>query len=252
MMRDWLFRPIAHRGLHDVRRGIIENTATAFQAAVHCGYGIETDIRAGRDGEPVIFHDLRLERLTFGAGRVADMSMAELRAVPFKATADRILSLPEFLELIGGRVPLFLEIKSEWSANRILERRVAQDLRGYRGPHAVMSFDPDSMAAMRAFAPRLPRGLSAMRYTGADWPWLTPMLRFRLTHMLELRKAHPAFLTNEVSTLPLLAPAIRRRWPLLPLVTWTVRSAEDRRKAALYADAMIFEGFRPAREPRGD
>jgi glycerophosphoryl diester phosphodiesterase/enamine deaminase RidA (YjgF/YER057c/UK114 family) len=249
MMRAWLNRPIAHRGLHDAKRGIIENTATAFAAAVHCGYSIETDIRVAANGEPVIFHDKRLERLTFGTGRVAEKSVAALRAIEFRATADRILGLGEFLDLIGGRVPLFLEIKSEWGRDHTLEERVASVVKGYRGPAAVMSFDPGSMAAMHTFAPGIPRGLSAMRYTGADWPWLTPLLRFRLTHMLAAREARPVFLTNEVKTLPLLAPSIRRRWPHLPLITWTVRTAEDRRKAARYADAMIFEGFRPALEP---
>lgn len=248
-MRSWLTHPIAHRGLHDAKRGIIENTATAFLAAIHCGYGIETDIRAAAGGEPVIFHDRRLERLTFGTGRVAERTAAELRGAAFRATADRIMGLGEFLDLIGGRVPLFLEVKSEWSSDRTLESRVAAIVKDYRGPAAVMSFDPASMAAMHALAPGIPRGLSAMRYTGADWPWLTPLLRFRLTHMLSAREARPVFLTNEVKTLPLLAPAIRRRWPHLPLITWTVRTAEDRRKAAHYADAMIFEGFRPALKP---
>jgi glycerophosphoryl diester phosphodiesterase len=31
----------------------------------------------------------------------------------------------------------------------------------------------------------------------------------------------------------------------MPLLTWTVRSAEDLQRAARWADQMIFEGFRP-------
>lgn len=245
-MLSWLTRPIAHRGLHDPKRGIVENTAAAFQGAIHCGYGIETDVRATAGGEPVIFHDATLERLTLGHGRLDALNAAQLKAITFKATTDRILTLPEFLELVGGRVPLFLEIKSDWGTDRVLERRIAEVVARYRGRAAVMSFDPGSMAAMHAFAPRIPRGLSAMRYTGGHWPWMTPAIRFRLTHMLEIGEAKPSFLTQEVSTLPLLAPPIRRRWPHLPLITWTVRNAEQRRKARLYADAMIFEGFRSA------
>jgi glycerophosphoryl diester phosphodiesterase len=48
-----------------------------------------------------------------------------------------------------------------------------------------------------------------------------------------------------VRDLPALLPAVARSIFRLPLLTWTVRSADDRRKAARYADQMIFEGFRP-------
>jgi hypothetical protein len=43
--------------------------------------------------------------------------------------------------------------------------------------------------------------------------------------------------------------ALRRRFPDLPIITWTVRTAEERRKAAQFADGMIFEGFRPVVPP---
>ena len=52
-MRDlkWLTaRPIAHRGLHDGATAI-ENTASAFRAAIDGGYGIETDVQLTADGQ---------------------------------------------------------------------------------------------------------------------------------------------------------------------------------------------------------
>jgi hypothetical protein len=42
-----------------------------------------------------------------------------------------------------------------------------------------------------------------------------------------------------------MADGLRRRFPFLPIITWTVRSTEQSRKAAQFADGMIFEGFRP-------
>ena len=72
-------RPIAHRGLHDARRGVIENTASAFRVAIAGGYGIETDIQAAAGGEPVIFHDERLERLTGVSGPIAALTPEQLR-----------------------------------------------------------------------------------------------------------------------------------------------------------------------------
>ena len=43
--RAVFIRPIAHRGLHSARKGIIENTGPAFEAAIAKGYGIECDVR---------------------------------------------------------------------------------------------------------------------------------------------------------------------------------------------------------------
>lgn len=238
--------PIAHRGLHDARRGVIENTASAFRAAIAGGYGIETDIQAAAGGEPVIFHDERLERLTGVEGAIAAFTPEQLRQIPLKNTGDRILTLAEFLRLVDGRAPLYLEIKSLGSSDRTLERRIAEDLAHYRGPASVISFDPGSMVAMRHFAPDVPRGLSAMRFMKVRMPGLSDLHRFRLTHMLDIAAVKPDFLTYEVNGLAIMGAALRRRFPDLPIVTWTVRTAEDRRKARLFADAMIFEGFRPS------
>jgi glycerophosphoryl diester phosphodiesterase len=243
------FPPIAHRGLHDARAGIIENTASAFMAAIAGRYAIETDIQATASGEPIVFHDERLERLTSSSGRVRDFSATELRRMPMRGTGDRILTLAELFELVNGRTGLFLEIKSQGRAERTLERRIAELLKDYSGPACVMSFDPSSLAAMRLFARRVPRGLSAMRFGKLGSHGLTAVNRFRLTHMLDIPNVKPDFLTYEVNDLAIMEYALRRRFPDLPIITWTVRTAEERRKAACFADGMIFEGFRPVVPP---
>jgi glycerophosphoryl diester phosphodiesterase len=239
-------RPIAHRGLHNAAAGIIENTASAFRAAIAGGYGIETDIQAAAGGEPVIFHDTRLERLSEASGAVAALTQAQLREIRLRNTDDRILTLADFLRLIDGRAPLYLEIKSVGGSDRTLERRIAQELAAYRGPASVMSFDPGSMEAMRRFARHVPRGLSAMRFMKANMRGLSTLARFRLTHMLDIAAVKPDFLTYEVNGLAVMGRALRQRFPHLPIIAWTVRTAEDRRKARTFADAMIFEGFRPS------
>src|SRR4029079_7275604 len=114
-MRDWLTaRPIAHRGLHDAASGAIENTPSAFRAAVEAGYGIECDIQVSADGEAMVHHDDALGRLTEGAGPLAAMTCAELKRIAFKATADRMLTLGELCEHVAERVALVIEIKSRF------------------------------------------------------------------------------------------------------------------------------------------
>jgi glycerophosphoryl diester phosphodiesterase len=242
-MRDWLTaRPIAHRGLHDVSAGVIENTTSAFRAAIDGNYSIECDLQISADGEAMVHHDDMLGRLTNGAGRLDTMPAPALRRVPFKATADRMLTLGELCDLVAGRVGLVIELKGTFAGDTRLAARTAAVLAGYRGPAAVMSFDPGLVGAMRTAAPALPRGLVAER-RDADPAAPPPMSATR--YLRQVLAARPQFLAYRVQDLTTPSPLIARhllRWPLL---TWTVRTASDRARAARYADQMIFEGFRP-------
>ena len=68
----WLVeRPIAHRGLHDAAKGVIENTLRAAEAAIAGGFAIECDIQLSSDGEAIVFHDETLDRLTDASGPVS-------------------------------------------------------------------------------------------------------------------------------------------------------------------------------------
>jgi glycerophosphoryl diester phosphodiesterase len=245
MSLDWLTaRPLAHRGLHDASAGVIENTASAFAAAIAGGYGIECDLQISADGEAMVHHDDALGRLTEGSGRLAEMSAAAIGKVRFKASADHILTLGELCDLVGGRAALALELKSRFDGDRRLAQRAAEVLTTYRGPAAAMSFDPAMIEAVRAIAPRLPRGIVAQRHYD-DWPGLPPALRRRMTYLLHLPRTRPHFIAYAIKDLPALAPLIARIVFRLPLLTWTVRSEHERAQAARWADQMIFEGWRP-------
>src|SRR6185295_19385629 len=136
--RNWLTaRPIAHRGLHDAQNNIIENTPSAFTAAVTERYGIECDLQISADGEAMVHHDEALGRLTEGNARLDAMTAADLRRVPFKATHDRMISLGELGDLVAGRVPLVIELKSRFDGDLRLVRRAAAVLAGYGGAAAV-------------------------------------------------------------------------------------------------------------------
>jgi len=249
MTRDalaWLKRPIAHRGLHDEAQGIVENSASAVAAAIAKGYAIEADLQCAADGLPVVFHDEQLDRLTREKGPVAARDAASLCAIPLRHGNDHILSLAGLLGLVDGRVPLVLEVKSTWGGDRRYEASIAEILKYYRGPVAVMSFDPDCVAAFKRLAPRLPRGLISERFADTrHWSNLRPLRRFAMRHLLTAALARPNFIAYDIKALPALAPAMARSLFGLPLLTWTVRSEADKAKAKQYADAMIFEGVLP-------
>jgi glycerophosphoryl diester phosphodiesterase len=242
----WLKRPIAHRGLHDAAGDIVENSASAVTAAMSKGYAIEVDVQCAAGHMPVVFHDATLDRLTAETGPVAAQDVETLRALRLRGSADHILSLPDLLDLVGGYVPLVLEVKSTWSRDGALEANIAKALEGYADPVAVMSFDPYSVAAFRTVAPTLPRGLVACRFGDAEhWPDLTAWQRFAMRHLLTSAFAWPHFIAYDIAALPALAPLIAHSLFGLPLLTWTVRTAADRERALRYADAMIFEGIEP-------
>ncbi len=243
---SWLTaRPVAHRGLHDVTAGIVENTESAVQAALDCGYAIEVDLQLTADGEAIVFHDYTLDRLTECTGLVIERTSTELKQVRFKSCSDRMQTLAELLEQVDGRATLMLELKSRWRDTGPLERRVADIVAGYRGPASVMAFDPASMIAMKALAPNLVRGLVAERFEHTkEWQFMPLSQRLALRHGQQLPECDPHFLHYHVKGLPY-GPARLFRKLGRPVLTWTVKTSADREIASKYADQMIFEGFRP-------
>jgi glycerophosphoryl diester phosphodiesterase len=243
----WLTaRPIAHRGLHDPAQGIIENTASAAAAAIAGRYGIEADLQISADGEAMVYHDDTLGRLTDGAGAVCDMSAAALKRVPFRATADRMMTLGDLLDLVAGRATLVIELKSRFDGDLRLATRTAALLARYHGPIGVMSFDPALIAELRRIAPRIVRGIAAgRRYPLLAWDLLSPAQRFELTFLLHGWNSRPGFLAYRVNDLAAVVPRAARLMFGLPLLTWTVRTVQERAMAARFADQMVFEGFRP-------
>lgn len=242
---EWLTaRPIAHRGLHDAAAGVIENTPSAFAAAVDAGYGIECDVQVSADGEAMVHHDDALGRLTEGSGELAAMSAVALGKVRFKQGDGRIMMLAELCELVGGRTPLVIELKSRFDGDRRLALRTAAVLAAYQGPAAAMSFDPAMVEALRAAAPTLTRGIVAQRHY-EDWPGLPPRLRRRLAWLTHMSRTRPHFIAYAVRDLPALPPLCARALLSLPLLAWTVRSAAERARTAPYVDQIIFETWRP-------
>src|SRR3954470_9076891 len=201
---DWLTaRPVAHRGLHDRARGIIENMPGAASAAISGNFAIECDIQLTADGEAMVHHDDALGRLTEGSGALLEKSAAELRAVKFKDSSERMMSLGDLCALVNGRVPLLIEVKSHFDGDRKLVTRMAEVLRGYSGPAAVMSFDPDQVLAMREIIPERPRGIIAQRsYDDGYWTKLTPVQRDGMLHLRHAFRTRPHFVSFWVNELP--------------------------------------------------
>lgn len=223
----------AHRGVHDDER--VENSQAAFAEAIRRGLGIECDVQRTRDRLAVVFHDFTLDRLTGRSEAVADLDAAELAAIGLTDSPDAILTLDALLDLVGGQVPLLIEVKSRRDKSPVaLCLAVRRSLEGYRGRAAVMSFDPRVGRWFAAHASHVVRGLVMSE---AD----TPGAFGPLKRHFALWTARPDFLAYDVRDLPSRFAAAQRARGL-PLTTWTVRSPELAARAAAHADAPIAEG----------
>lgn len=223
--------PFAHRGLHGAAAP--ENSRAAFRAAIAAGHGIECDVQASRDGEAFVFHDAELDRLTRDSGPVGERSAAVLAGIALTDTTEGLPRLSEVLALVAGRAAMLIELKAPSARVIPLCLSVRRALEGYRGPAAVMSFNPDVARWFARHAPRIVRGLVVTEQDRRG-------ARGRLQRHLALWRAKPDFLAYDVRDLPSrFATAARARG--VPVLTWTVRDAAGRAAAAAHADQIIYE-----------
>lgn len=223
----------AHRGLH--QEGVPENSLAAFRAAIDAGLGIECDIRKSSDGRAMVFHDEELERLTGRSGKMAARSVGDLTSILLSGSEETIPTLRDVLDLVAGRVPLLLEIKSDGIRSvEPLCRAVARDLDGYLGPVGVMSFDPRVALWFGKHEPDCLRGLVV---TEQDERTLAAALKRRLM----VSRSKPDFLALDVRDLP---SSFSRKQAAAgrQLFTWTVRSAPQVETALVVGAVPILEG----------
>lgn len=243
-------RPIAHRGLHDRAKGVIENSFSAFEAAIAGGYAIECDVQLSSDGVPYIFHDDDLDRLTGAQGRSNEIAIANVTALPLLGSAkgETPQRFTEFLEQVAGRTLLQIEVKQQSAPNatRTLAETVTKALATYRGPQVIESFDPNLLLALRRAGYCGKLGIITYGYDVAEWKTrLTPGEKFALRHLLHWPMTRFDFISCLDKDLGL--PAVRLFRSLgVPVTTWTIRSQEAANAVASGADQIVFEGFAPA------
>jgi glycerophosphoryl diester phosphodiesterase len=246
----WLTaQAIAHRGLHDEKRGIVENSRAAAMAAVNAGFSIECDVQATADGEAVVFHDEDLGRLTGVEGRVATTAAALMCDLTL-ASGERVPSLRDFCETVAGRVPIVCEIKSRFDGDLRLADRVAAIVADYAGPVCLESFDPVVMAHLLRHRSALrlthvPLGMVAQAHydrPSDEWAHLSPDSRQSLAQFLHYADTQPEFLSYGVADLPHAVPHLCRAGLGIPVTIWTVRNVDQRALALKWGDQIVFEG----------
>jgi glycerophosphoryl diester phosphodiesterase len=152
-------RWVAHAGLASARPGgapTRETLAEVLRAGVDC---VELDVCVTHDGALVLRHDARLA----SGRRLSSVSLEELRR-----RGHDLLTLDEAAEVVAGRVPVLVDVKSRETATPLalwLRRRRGLDVLG------VCSDERDVLVEMRRRAPAVPRWWSLPAVPGSRPEW---------------------------------------------------------------------------------
>lgn len=119
------FLVVAHRGASAYEP---ENTLRAIRRAIEIGADVvEIDVRLTKDGYPVVIHDETVDRTTNGSGLVNEFSLDELRKLD-AGKGEKIPLLSEVLDLVAGKIDVFIEIKVDEAVIPSLREVDARDL----------------------------------------------------------------------------------------------------------------------------
>lgn len=101
---------IGHRGAAGLKP---ENTVKSFVFALELGVDmLECDVRLTKDGHVVIMHDATVDRTTNGTGKVAEMTLEEIRHLD-AGDGEQVPVLSEYLDLLAERnIPAEVEVKA--------------------------------------------------------------------------------------------------------------------------------------------
>lgn len=103
---------IAHRGNHV---DVPENSVAAIEETIRCGADYaELDLRTTKDGQFVLMHDASVDRMTNGKGKVADLTLAEIKQLKLNSKDGKEYHVPTFKEALlacKGRLNIYLDFK---------------------------------------------------------------------------------------------------------------------------------------------
>ncbi len=165
----------AHRGASAYAP---ENTLAAFELALQQGApAIELDVKLSADGHAVVIHDPTVDRTTNGKGKVARLSLAELRALDAgsffseKYRGEKIPTLEEVFDLVGKRALINIELTNYTTPRDSLVEEVCRLVREHHMEENVLfsSFLPRNLHQAAILLPEVPRGLLALEGWKGLW-----------------------------------------------------------------------------------
>ena len=240
-MEPYLKLDYAHRGLHDSKKLIPENSMAAFHEAVKENLAIELDIHLTRDNQVVVFHDDTLDRICNTTGNIENSDYADLQKLYLQNTSEHMPLFSDVLKYVNGRVPLLIELKLPSRDTRLC-RYTLELLQNYQGPYLIQSFNSLGIRWFFKNAPHILRGQlsSALTKTDPDCPYFA---RFCVQHLLTNLYCRPDFISYKYADTQNLSVWLNQHFFRIPVAVWTLRNKHSYQEARQKFDMYIFEGF---------
>ena len=233
----------AHRGLFDCE--LPENSIPAFKAAVDGGFGIECDVQLTKDGKSIIFHDDTLTRMCGVERRVCELTLDEIKELKLAGSEYDIPTLEEFLECVGGRVPLLIELKGV-TFNTELCDTIAPILDKYEGEFVIESFNPILLGQMKDIRPNFIRGQLVTTLNREKNEASQGFLKnFLLAALMTNFISRPDFIAHDKKYPHGISLFLTTRVLGAKRCVWTVKNEEEYQNAIEKGVCPIFDGFTP-------
>ncbi len=228
----------AHRGLHQRKKAIPENSLLAFELAIKHHYGIELDVQITKDQQIVVFHDYNLLRVCGVAKDIVACDYAELQTYRLFDTDQKIPLLTDVLALVDKQVPLIIEIKQP-GKDCLTTKLTAAILATYSGQYCIESFNPMALNWYRQHQPSIVRGQLATKFQPGD---VEPLLGWALERLLLNFLSRPDFIAYEYPYLKRFTVLVQQKLFQAPLVVWTINKKAEF-NLLFPTNSIIFENF---------
>lgn len=228
---------IAHRGMHNIKKEIPENSIIAFKKAIESNYIIELDLHILKDKSIVVFHDDNLKRMTGIDKAIKETTYKEISNVKLQNTQNYIPLFKDVLELIDGKVPIIIELKYDVKS-RELEKKTMELLTNYNGKYVIKSFNPVSVYWLKRNYPEVVRGQLSYNFSNSKMNIIEKII---LKNMLLNFITKPDFISYGIKGLP--NNHVKKFRKKKVVLGWTIRSKEDFEFAKKYCDNCICENL---------
>lgn len=228
---------IAHRGYHNIEKGIPENSIFAFEEAIKKNFIIELDVHLLSDENVVVFHDDNLKRMTGVDKQIKNIDYQTISKLNLQNTDEKIPLLKKVLELVDGKVPIIIELKYDVKCG-LLEKEVANLLQNYKGKYAVKSFNPFSIYYFKKNYPEIIRGQLVSDLKNQK---ISKVKKCFLKSMIFNKITKPDFISCNIDIIN--SKNIQKFRKSKLILGWTARSKDELEEAKKYCDNVIFENI---------
>jgi len=236
---NWLKEAyFAHRGFHNIKNNVPENSLSAFKEAIKYDYAIECDVRLTKDKKIVVFHDHDLKRACGKSIIIEESTLSDLQEYKLFGTEEYIPSLQNLLNLVDKKVSLLVELKTENNAKE-LSYYFYQEIKDYQGVFAVQSFDPRVLLWFKRHQSDILRGQIAELDKNKVH---NPIFRYFKNRMILNTITNPSFINYNIIDMPL-KTLDKLHAKGVPILAYTAKSQADYDFVINHYDNVMFEGF---------